>query len=322
MSEGSLVLQATEREEGIRLPSAAGGRWAGAYIHSVYKSTINIAGKDGQLLLSLAVRPAILAPGMAILDWEGDFTGLFSPHKPCNQIRIVGSSLQLSEWLICDLSAARLVSLAIPGPMAAAPPERLAELTEALRRFGKPGGAGRPWLRAAGWPAPLETLHERALYSQLMKLALLARSGGERELYGALTGFAGLGIGLTPSADDFITGFFGIMLAARPECRQWAEHCGAGWLARVQARTTFLGYEMLRQALAGKVNRAALAVITACLEGDGRRLEAAACGLAALGSTSGTDMLAGIAFGLDTLYVWKRRESNADQNCHSEERLP
>lgn len=318
--EGITVLQAIKRDAGLRLPPAGAG--SGSYVHSVYRSTINICGEEGELLLTLAVPSAVMAPGMAVIDREADFKELCANIKPGKHIRIDGKNIHLSHTVICHLPGARPVSLTIPCTPADATVRTSSEVTAVLRRWAKPGGAGRPWLLYAGCPVQLETLHERALYTELTSLDLLMRSGGEEQLYEAAGGIAGLGIGLTPSADDFLAGFFGILYAARPAFRAWAAASGGAWIGRVKGQTTFLAAEMLKRTLEGETNEAALGVMAACFGNGKEPLEAAVRRLLALGSTSGTDMLAGMAFGLETLDVWKRREDHANESSDSKKRLP
>lgn len=316
---GVTALQAIKRDAGLRLPLARSG--SGAYIHSVFRSTVNICGEEGELLLTLAVPSTVMAPGMAVINRESDFRVLCTNIKPGKQIRIDGKIIYLSDSLVCHWGGAALVSLAIPLALSAAPVRTAAELTAILRRWAKPGGAGRPWLLCAGCAVQLETLHERALYAKLTLLDLLMRTGKEEQLYEAMGGIVGLGIGLTPSADDFLAGFFGVLFAARPAFREWAAVHGDVWLSRVKGQTTFLAGEMLKRTLAGEANEAALGVMRVCFGNEKKSLEEVAQRLMALGSTSGTDMLAGMAFGLETLDVWKRRGNHANENSDSKQCL-
>lgn len=311
MVQEVITLQAVEREEGAWLlpPAAEGCPSVAGTVHSVYRSTLNILDVRGALH-SLGTASSILSPGMAVIDRNTDFTGWADDIKPGKSIVIDSEYLLLSGRIRCDLSAARAVSLDIPRLPAGLPTAMCTELNTILRIYGKPGGAGRPWLLYAEGSGTLETLHEKAFYQEMLGLLSLMRSGEEEVLYDALGAIAGMGIGLTPTADDFITGFLGIMLAARSGSRKWARRHRTRWLAGIAGRTTFLGFEMLKQVLCGRLNRAALEVVTACFSTNKDDLYASARRLIGLGSTSGTDMLAGMAFGLEALHVWKRREED------------
>jgi hypothetical protein len=337
-----ITLRAILRDADVwRMPASLTGT-----VHSVYRSTINIAltHVEGRLL-SLGVRLAVLSPGMAVIDQNVDFRDLDASIKQGKQVEIIGNYLILSDHVRCDLSTAHPVSLALPvyTEEIAAPGGRAKQITAWVKRYGKPGGAGRPWLLLTAddggadppeelganhaldklnTPIKLDTLHEKAFYHEVQRLAHVLHFDDESALYEALAAPVGMGIGLTPTADDFATGCLGLLLAARPSCREWAGANRTRWLADIQEKTTFLGYEMLHHVLHGAINQAALDVITACLHPQAWEWEARVQRLLSLGSTSGTDMLCGIAFGLHALQVWKRREEYAYTNSCSEERLP
>lgn len=303
-------------------------------VHSVYRSTLNIAVTNaGGRLLSLGGRSAVLSPGMAVIDRDVDFRDLDAAIKQGKQVEIIGKYLILTEHVRCDLSAAHPVPLTIPvyPESMAVPGDRREQIKAWVKRYGKPGGAGQPWLlltEGSGvadtldTPDKLDTLHEKAFYHELQRLSHVLYSHDEPALYEELAAPVGMGIGLTPTADDFATGFLGLLLAARSSCREWTRANRNRWLAGITGKTTFLGYEMLHHVLHGSINQAALDVITACLHPQANEWEARVQRLLALGSTSGTDMLCGIAFGLHALQVWKRREEYAYTNSCSEERLP
>ena len=334
---GSGIEASEATAAGLAVPSFTGT------VHSVYRSTINIAVTNaGGRLLSLGVRSAVLPPGMAEIDQYVYYRDLDTAIKQGKQVEIIGNYLILSEHVRCDLSAAHPVPLALPvyPENTAVPSGRVEQITAWLKRCGKPGGAGSPWIMyTAGGeiadtleglgklnkmdkPNTLNTLHEKAFYHELQRLSHVLYTYDEPALYEALAAPVGMGIGLTPTADDFATGCLGLLLAARSSCREWADTNRDRWLAGITGKTTFLGYEMLHHVLHGSINQAALDVITACLHPQVNEWEERVQRLLALGSTSGTDMLCGIAFGLHALQVWKRREEYAYTNSGSEERLP
>lgn len=309
MTHPYITFLAAEREEGVEglLPDTAGhpSSFIGN-VHSVYRSTINIADNQG-IRLSLGVRSAVLGPNMVVIDEDLDFTSLDANIKPGKQVKLLGDILILSESIRCDLSAADVISLNIPAFVGAVKDHAARDITDILQHYGKSGGAGQPWLLHKTGRGVLSTLHEKAFYQELVQLFNLLSSSEEETLYEHMASLIGMGIGLTPTADDFVTGCFSVLLAGHSGCREWVPLHGDCWLDSIKGRTTFLGYEMLRQVLAGKVNQAALDVLHACFCPEAADLEKRVRRLLTLGSTSGTDMLAGMAFGLETLHVWKRR---------------
>jgi hypothetical protein len=108
----------------------------------------------------------------------------------------------------------------------------------------------------------------------------------------AMAGAVGLGAGLTPSGDDFLTGFLG---AARLTeygnglRRQLSRH-----LYIDKSMTTLPSYFMLEGALAGFLPEAVSCLLGALADEDPHRARHWAGRLAGLGATSGQDMLAGV----------------------------
>lgn len=110
---------------------------------------------------------------------------------------------------------------------------------------------------------------------------------------------AGLGPGLTPAGDDFLTG----ALAAL-QYYQWEQGSQplldrlSPGLARAAERSTFLSREFYLCALSGQFSLPVLALLTA----DGpARLTSAAASLVQIGHTSGSDILGGVLWALSIL---------------------
>jgi hypothetical protein len=108
----------------------------------------------------------------------------------------------------------------------------------------------------------------------------------------AMEGAVGLGTGLTPSGDDFLTGFLG---AAR------LTEYGNGLRRRLSPHlyidksvTTLPSYFMLEGALAGFLPEPLSCLLGALADEDPHRARHWAGRLAGLGATSGQDMLAGV----------------------------
>ena len=111
------------------------------------------------------------------------------------------------------------------------------------------------------------------------------RHGGRR--------MAGLGMGLTPSGDDYLAGVMLRAWLAHPEpeafCRLVVESAAP--------RTMALSAAFLRAAARGECNAAWHALFAALASAGSAPLEDAVCGVLAHGHTSGADMLAGFLWG-------------------------
>lgn len=104
---------------------------------------------------------------------------------------------------------------------------------------------------------------------------------------------AGLGSGLTPAGDDFLTG---LMLWG------WLAHPDPGSLCRLLAqaaapRTTTLSAALLRAAARGECSAAWHALLASLSRGSDEEIARAARAVLAHGATSGADALAGFLWG-------------------------
>ncbi|GAA1024695.1 MULTISPECIES: DUF2877 domain-containing protein [Amycolatopsis] len=110
----------------------------------------------------------------------------------------------------------------------------------------------------------------------------------------AAEGLVGLGPGLTPAGDDFLTGL--ALVAAQPGSRATSFPRLTG---KILARTTLLSAVTLCEAANGRARESLLDLLRRLLEpGGGTGLADAVARVAAIGHTSGTDLLSGVAAGL------------------------
>jgi hypothetical protein len=236
---------------------------------SVFARTINLQAKSGIVTVQTG---------------EAAFTPLSVVLGPEDFLRV----RQACAGGVCNarFSCGRIAPCAC-GPMAFERPaleRRVALLSKALAAMAKPdslamldGASLSPaQSRARDTLAEAESLHESG-------------GGGAK----ALAGLIGLGVGLTPSGDDFLLG----ALAALRLWRTGKPPALLGPLAGAVAanldtgKTSALSAELLRCGLAGMFPHRVLDVISA--ESEQAFVAAAARGIAC-GHTSGSDTLAGI----------------------------
>ena len=125
----------------------------------------------------------------------------------------------------------------------------------------------------------------------------------------------GLGEGLTPSGDDILTGFAFV-----------AAHRGFGLTALLQPlatavrdgddSTTLLSIVTLRAALAGRARQRLHDLATAVIDGDSPRIVTLASETAAIGHTSGYDILTGIRLALDLAETARTRACTSTTTPH------
>jgi hypothetical protein len=106
----------------------------------------------------------------------------------------------------------------------------------------------------------------------------------------------GLGIGLTPSGDDFLVGLLAGLEATGDEMR---ETLAAAIAAVAPGRTTTFGAALLEHACRGEFSQRLHDVLIATAARDAAGLRRAIARATAYGATSGADTLAGVSLALE-----------------------
>jgi hypothetical protein len=277
---------------------------AAVRVHSVFPATVNLRIQGADCLVALTGPRGAAYPQAVALERAGDVGAL--GLAPGNLGRVGHGWIRVegeAGWVTVDLAeAGQRKGAGIP-------------------RIGRAAGVRRACAdHLAGIQARLGTdLRVAALAGQgrartalgealgRAALALGAAAGlgpgSARALHRAVAGLVGLGSGLTPSGDDFLSGFMAAARAREPEPprRQGLVRLLDRAVAAHLDATGEISASLLRGAIRGHwpVPLADLALALAG-ERSGEAL-AALDRLCALGHSSGADLATGFLFGLDTL---------------------
>lgn len=127
----------------------------------------------------------------------------------------------------------------------------------------------------------------------------------------AATRLIGLGHGLTPAGDDYLSG---LLLALRFARHPAADRLADWALATAATATGAISIAHLRQAAAGQAGAALHAALTALNRG-GAGLEAALADLDRVGHSSGRDALAGLLHGLRLALAYYTDQQPGERSC-------
>ena len=270
---------------------------AEATVHSVFHTSANLLYQeqlvtlldDTRPLYPCAVRlggsiPSVAVGEPALLSQER----ITFPHS--------GHTIDLHRAAVTSLSLfSPLLPLQLPHPAA---PQALREMHPFQRQAGR--------LRTSvyyfgGRPLSLpDNLYVRYAAERIPALFAALRQKDAKATAEAAYSIAGCGIGLTPSADDFLCGVMASVLAsaiARGEQNEWLP-LTAAMAERAAPRTNLISAAFLRQAAAGQLSSDVLTLIRTLYSSVlSLRLPSAAMNVIAFGETSGTDILTGIYFG-------------------------
>lgn len=284
----------------------------------VFSHAFSLAQDDGWVL-ALVSRPrrgplSLVVPGLK---------GALGRLRPGQSAHLSSECIELPEpGLVVDLAGAEVwPGVVLPaGPLAGIAARR-ACVQEAWRlALSVPSRLGWMALLPSLFPGAYGEASLPELCGAENAPTLPGRALGEaaaalRELRQALCGrkmdlacrhaeaLVGLGVGLTPSGDDFLTG---LLLAFSFAHR--AEHPGAEWLSALgppvaraaRSRTTLVAEQQIRLAVLGEADHA-LGQATVALLWDARPAAAPFSDLLEVGSTSGADLLAGLCFASEML---------------------
>ncbi|WP_432352862.1 DUF2877 domain-containing protein [Sporosarcina sp. A2] len=263
------------------------------YVHSTFKRTINIVCLDDNQLYTVASSDIDNAPNTLILDcasMDGSGIGVDDEVYSDGIVFRIGNSLSI------DVSDVEAVELSLPTfPRDADRIRRnVAIMKKRIEEVGESGGIKGN----ATSESPFELEVSKMLSARTELLVDQLSSGRLREAGESANSILGLGPGLTPSGDDYLTGMIAVFMVPNhpiPELHTFCEEVATV----AKTATNIISYSAIFQASKGKI-RASLVHLLACLfTGEEEELLPALEAVLAIGSTSGTDMALGIVAGIE-----------------------
>jgi len=301
--QGNPSLELPEVEINLRAISVAPGaltllqQGRTSRILHVFKTTCNLID-DQDKILSLILDPGQMDPFAIALErhpaWDS-FTGYLDADSPVkitsDEIRVGVLRVSINDaelWTSCpDWGAIRAALSRASGWLSQIEEQllqdRSADGLAAL--IDNPAaawqGARSPWWTKAA--APIKILMDGLAFRDGRKLG----QGAAR--------LAGLGIGLTPSGDDFLVG---LMYAIWSMFKSSEAKALCGVLEKAAApRTGLFPAAHIRAAARGEAAAYWHGLLMACVEGDPEEIDAALDTLLAVGHTSGEDAVSGFVLG-------------------------
>jgi hypothetical protein len=276
-------------------------------IVAVYDRASTLAFPDGNLVslvspeigdgpLNIVMAPRSFPP-------EADIPRALAAFQPGQEVHLEDRWLEVGEfavsldgavtWEPCpDWERLRTRRETITGHLAhlKALALRLAREDSLLVLVGADPGRDRP---ASASYRPADSFHfEESLQSVALEAALILRAGWEGDSTQLQVGaeqLAGLGGGLTPAGDDFLSGVMLWTWLAHPD----PEPCCRVMLEAAASRTTTFSAALLRAAAAGECSTSWHRLLAILERGEVQHLAATVEEVLSYGHTSGADTLAG-----------------------------
>lgn len=247
-------------------------------------------------LFTLACRTLDNAPNTIVVDCSS-FAGL--DLAPGTALISADGWLAVDDSLIVDCRNTHPWTPGVPdfSPLLGKGPEGLTRVSTTLERvMGQRGVLGG--IRSHRLPAnAIEAEVARLLREATRSLIAAMGRGDVAATFHWGSRLIGLGPGLTPAGDDFLTGL--LALCAAPSMRLHAYTALLAELVRThQGATTDISFTTLKEAARGRVRESIMAVLDAVANDNQDTLETAAQKVIAIGKTSGTDIVSGMQAGL------------------------
>ena len=270
------------------------GKICYANVLSVHKSVLNL--KWGNRLITVATRGTEGAADEIVLETQEDFMDMQILPEAVFQIK---DGAIKGDMLTVDFSGAKPYKL-MHQIKYSVPDEKL--LTELEQWIYQNGNASS--LYNGYFNQPEDSALGRYFKDEMKKLKEAAATAAREELLHQMMEMCGAGIGLTPSADDFIAGVLLIFYAYEPLDEKMYQKS----VASVQKKTVSISGYMLANAAKGRGRSSELKLLEAISTKDKSGIEKYLEEVKDFGSTSGTDTLIGMVFGLRYIRESEERE--------------
>ena len=280
--------------DGAFLARVNGAAFAGV-VHSAFRRAVNIACLADGELHTLVTNDLDDGPNSLVVAAD-DFLAMGICQG--DSVRAGGGSLAIAGKATVSVAGATTWRTPVPDRHCATGllRRRLAEAEAAIWRSGTPGG----FIEGMA-DTEIARLTTRMLHEGADGLALALGRGDTEAALAHAGRLLGLGPGLTPSGDDFLTG----LLASRALCGR-QEDVGSDAFARGVARlaktaTNPIACAAIAKAARGEVRERVARLIIALGSAAAEPVSPALTQVLAIGSSSGTEIAFGVIRGLASL---------------------
>lgn len=269
-------------------------------LHSIFDRTVNIKCDFTRDLYTLAIRKTDNAPHTIVADIDscaGRGLAIGDPVAWTEGQLLIGSKLAVS------LEQTAVWRCALPAYPTADEPLK-SNLAEAEKEIGIRGRGGGTVRSVDAGSLEIETarlLNERteSLLRELSEVRM-------EKAFSYAIRLIGLGPGLTPSGDDFLTGLFAAMNLPKSPLysrRYWCRDVEAA----AASMTNEISCMAMKKAAIGQVRESIVALADSLIHGSRDRMFSSLSTVLDIGSSSGSDIALGLVKGLELNLKLSRR---------------
>lgn len=279
-------------------------------VYSIYDKVINVISPNEEQLFTLAIEEVVQSPQMMKTLNKDLFQQTKDIIKPGTQILRYGKKAIIIENFIWDYSNSKVWYGNITtkkNQLSQFDIDYIEKIWNFVQSKGSDSGLLSAWYEYS-YKIPLiknnMNIFTKLFLNKIEKIDIAIKSNKDEDFLNAIYEFIGLGIGLTPSGDDFILG-----------CLTTWKYLKSGLydicidnrlIDKLKGRSTTVSYFMLENCIKGFVNEALLKLLT--YKGEYDNIEIFLEDMLKIGSTSGTDMLIGVIFAYQHELYKKKEE--------------
>lgn len=280
--------------DGAFLARVNGAAFAGV-VHSAFHRAVNIACLCCGELHTLVTDDLDDGPNSLVVAAD-DFLAL--GICPGDSVRAAGGSLAIAGKAMVTVTGAATWRTPVPETHCASGllRRRLADAEAAIWRNGTPGG----FIEGMA-DTEIARLTTRMLHEGADGLALALGRGDTHAALAHAGRLLGLGPGLTPSGDDFLTGLLAARALGRPRGDLGSDAFALGVARLAKTATNPIAYAAIAKAVRGEVRERVARLVIALGSATAEPVSPALTQVLAIGSSSGTEIAFGVIRGLASL---------------------
>ncbi|NHC38367.1 DUF2877 domain-containing protein [Bacillus sp. MM2020_1] len=271
------------------------------FIHSIFDKTVNIKCRKTGDLYTLASNSLDNGPNSIVIDINSFADSHF---ELTDNVFTNKNTLYIEDKMAISLNDIKKWECLLPGyPINDTRLRKnLIIIKNQIEEFGKSGGMKRNSHAKNPFEIEMANMLQERAHSLLCSLV----NNNVADALRHANGLIGLGPGLTPSGDDFLTGLMATFHLPNCPCLSFRSF-NENVVTSAQSLTNDISYMTLKMASVARVRESIVTLLHLALNGEEEHLISALQEVLKIGSSSGTDIALGLVSGLEVNIKIKNR---------------
>lgn len=263
------------------------------FVHSTFNRTLNIKCFENGDLYTIACSKLDNGPNTLIIDVDNMKSMKIVVD---DRVRVENNLLYIANKLTISIDKVNIWESVLPSYTHNVEilKQNVMKMKEYINVHGVGGGMKKNVITQNAFEAEVSNMLENRtllLFNELLNHRISSALPHAISL-------VGLGPGLTPSGDDFLTGLFAVFNMKNSPFYPYRSFCEEV-LKKTKTLTNDISYITLKKAAIGKVRESIISLLNSLLVEDDEELILSLNKLLNIGSSSGTDIALGIVFGME-----------------------